>query len=414
MRAAPRVAHRRCRQRAAGRRSRGPPVASTGARRRRGPSTGCRSPVRRGVGAAGRLAAMTTPLVITRDDDPARRAAAARRGRRGDARGGAATPVAALRRLGRRAAGAGRRRRRRRAGRARGPPRRDGVHVVALGRGRPTTLFRIALALGAENVAELPRSEAWLVELLTDVGDAAPRAGWTVGVVGGSGGAGATTFAVRARPGRRAAPGRPSWSTPTRSARARPGARPRGPTASAGTTLLPDDRPAQRPRRCARRCRGATGSGVLTWTPGRSGTPAGVRGARGAVGRAARARPGGRSTCPAPRDPVVDEVVARCDRVLVVAPRRPCPASPRRPGVRRGVPGRPAAAGAARPRASTPRDVARGRPACRCWPRWRDQRGLAEAIDLGLGPGALPARRRWRRAARRRCSPRLAALRAAA
>src|SRR5262245_7561087 len=46
------------------------------------------------------------------------------------------------------------------------PPRRDGVHVVAWG-GVPDDLFRTALALGAENVAELPGSGPWVVESLT-------------------------------------------------------------------------------------------------------------------------------------------------------------------------------------------------------------------------------------------------------
>jgi secretion/DNA translocation related CpaE-like protein len=54
--------------------------------------------------------------------------------------------------------------------------------------------------VGALNVVELPSSEAWLVELLTDVSDdAAGRRGrpaCTVGVISGSGGAGATTFAA--------------------------------------------------------------------------------------------------------------------------------------------------------------------------------------------------------------------------
>src|SRR5262249_19534242 len=61
--------------------------------------------------------------------------------------------------------------------------------------GVPDDLFKTALALGAENVAELPGSGSWVVESLTDVGDHSPVRGLTVGVVGGSGGAGATTFA---------------------------------------------------------------------------------------------------------------------------------------------------------------------------------------------------------------------------
>ena len=59
----------------------------------------------------------------------------------------------------------------------------------------PDELFRVALAVGAESVAAFPGSEAWLVEELTDLGDQRTERGLTLGVVGGSGGVGATTFA---------------------------------------------------------------------------------------------------------------------------------------------------------------------------------------------------------------------------
>jgi pilus assembly protein CpaF len=74
------------------------------------------------------------------------------------------------------------------------PDRRDAVFVVLLG-SSPDSVFQTALACGAESVAELPRSAGWLVERLTDVVDTGPARGLTIGVVGGSGGAGATTFA---------------------------------------------------------------------------------------------------------------------------------------------------------------------------------------------------------------------------
>ena len=80
------------------------------------------------------------------------------------------------------------------------PPRRDHVHLVGLAP-LPDEVFRSALGAGALDVVELPMAEAWLVELLTDATDAADgraaggRRGHTVGVVAGSGGAGATTFA---------------------------------------------------------------------------------------------------------------------------------------------------------------------------------------------------------------------------
>jgi secretion/DNA translocation related CpaE-like protein len=75
------------------------------------------------------------------------------------------------------------------------PPRRGQVHV--LGRGDvPHDAFRDAVRVGAESVAELPASEAWLVEVLTDAGDGGRSTGLTVGVVGGAGGVGATVFAA--------------------------------------------------------------------------------------------------------------------------------------------------------------------------------------------------------------------------
>lgn len=75
------------------------------------------------------------------------------------------------------------------------PPRRAHVHVVSWG-GVPDQLFRTALALGAVGIAQLPRSDRWLVELLTDATDRATAEGLVVGVVGGAGGAGATVLAA--------------------------------------------------------------------------------------------------------------------------------------------------------------------------------------------------------------------------
>jgi secretion/DNA translocation related CpaE-like protein len=74
------------------------------------------------------------------------------------------------------------------------PARRDAVFVVLVGPS-PDAVFATALGVGAESVAELPRSEGWLVERLTDVVDTGPSRGLTIGVVGGSGGSGATTLA---------------------------------------------------------------------------------------------------------------------------------------------------------------------------------------------------------------------------
>ena len=75
------------------------------------------------------------------------------------------------------------------------PLRRERVHVVGHGPA-PDDLYRAALAVGADTVAELPAAETWLVETLTDVVDGTSGRAVTLAVVGGSGGAGATTFAA--------------------------------------------------------------------------------------------------------------------------------------------------------------------------------------------------------------------------
>lgn len=72
------------------------------------------------------------------------------------------------------------------------PPRRPGVHVV--GTAPADAVFRAAVELGAASVIDLPGAAEWLVGVLADVGERASP-GRTIGVVGGSGGAGATTLA---------------------------------------------------------------------------------------------------------------------------------------------------------------------------------------------------------------------------
>jgi secretion/DNA translocation related CpaE-like protein len=74
------------------------------------------------------------------------------------------------------------------------PPRRSDVHMLSLG-DAAEALFRAAVDVGAGSVLELPAAEDWLVELLADVGDGAGRTATTVGVVGGSGGVGASVLA---------------------------------------------------------------------------------------------------------------------------------------------------------------------------------------------------------------------------
>ena len=292
--------------------------------------------------------------------------------------------------------------------------RRDATACTSsAGATSPDELFRDALALGAENVAGAAgvRAPGWSSRSPTSATPARP-AGLTFGVVGGSGGAGATTFACALGQLAAPRPGPPSWSTPTRSARASTGcsgleATRRGPVGRA----LPDHRPAQR----AVAARGAA-------APGRArGADLDDRPARLAAGRspcARRSRPRSAvttswwSTCPGMRDPLVDEVVARCDRVLVVVA----------PTVRRGVAsaarlcagfagpvGAAAGASGAVP-ASTPRDDQPGDRGARARGDGRPAR--AGRVDrprrsgrCGPGAGRSAARRSAVLDAERRRSP---------
>ena len=63
------------------------------------------------------------------------------------------------------------------------------------GPGPDPQVWRDAVTLGVEQVVVLPEAEPWLVDLFLDVGSATARAP-VVGVVGGRGGAGATTLAT--------------------------------------------------------------------------------------------------------------------------------------------------------------------------------------------------------------------------
>jgi secretion/DNA translocation related CpaE-like protein len=264
------------------------------------------------------------------------------------------------------------------------PPRRAGVHVV--GRGvLPDELFRDALGLGAETVAALPSSESWLVEMLTDVGDGSAVAGTTVGVIGGAGGVGATVFAA-------ALAQTCAAETSTLAVD--------GDVLGAGidrvlglehvdgvrwdALLQATGRLSARSLREALPRRGALS--VLAWSADRTPTlqSFAVREALSA-GR----RGFGTVVVDVPRhpDPVVDEILARCDHVFLVSTltvpavaatarvARRLPKGPHTSLVLRGG----GAAGVA------PREVGRvlDLPVVATM---GDQRGLDEAISLGIGP----------------------------
>lgn len=263
------------------------------------------------------------------------------------------------------------------------PPRRARVHVV--GRGSlPDEVFRHALAIGAESVAGLPTSESWLVEMLTDVGDGGGPAGVTVGVVGGAGGVGATVFAaalaqVCATHGRTLVVDADVLG------------------AGIDRVLGLEDADGIRwdalmqatGRLSARSLREALprrdGLSVLAWpadrTPSlqafamREALSAGQRGFATVV-----------VDVPRHPDPVVDEVLARCDHVLLVATLT-VPAVAAAARVARRLPSGPGSGLVLRGGGVgvTPHEVGRllDIPVVATM---ADQRGLDEAIGLGIGP----------------------------
>ncbi len=262
-----------------------------------------------------------------------------------------------------------------------GPPRRSGVHVVGCG-GVPDDMFRTALVLGAENVAELPQSAGWLTELMADVGDGAPEGSVTVGVIGGSGGAGASTFA--------AALGQMAARTGSAVVI---DADPLGP--GADRVLGLDDHEGIRwdalcqttGRFSGRSLREALprrdGLGVLTWRPGPQGTLQAFA-IRNAVAAAQRGHQTVVIDLPRRVDPLVEELVARCDRVFVITvPTVAGLASTARlcAGFRDPRPLRLVIRG----QDVDPRAVTR-LTTIPVAARMPDQRGLEEVLDLGLGP----------------------------
>jgi secretion/DNA translocation related CpaE-like protein len=262
------------------------------------------------------------------------------------------------------------------------PPRRAGVHVVGCG-GMPDDVFRTALALGAENVAELPRSAGWVTELMVDVSDGVPHGSTTVGVIGGSGGAGASTFACAL--GQVAARTGPAVVID---------ADPLGP--GADRVLGLDDHDGIRwdalcqttGRFSGRSLREALPRrerlGVLTWHAGPQGSLQAFA-VRNAVTAAQRGHETVVIDLPRVVDPLVEELVARCDRVFVVTVptvagiASACRLSAR---FRDARPLRLVLRGGERVDAAavtrlTTIPVAAQMP---------DQRGLEEAIDVGYGP----------------------------
>ncbi|MDF6043270.1 septum formation initiator [Streptomyces sp. JH14] len=93
------------------------------------------------------------------------------------------------------------------AARCRGAARRPGVMLVGHDQDAPD-VWRQAVEIGAEYVLRLPDAESWLVDQIANAAEGVGRPALTVGVIGGRGGAGASTLAcalavTAARSGRR-------------------------------------------------------------------------------------------------------------------------------------------------------------------------------------------------------------------
>lgn len=80
------------------------------------------------------------------------------------------------------------------ARRVRGAARRRGVVLVSRDQD-DSEIWQRAVEIGADHVLMLPDGEQWLVDRIADVAEGVGRPALTVGVIGGRGGAGASTLA---------------------------------------------------------------------------------------------------------------------------------------------------------------------------------------------------------------------------
>ncbi|HEX4191031.1 MAG TPA: septum site-determining protein Ssd [Marmoricola sp.] len=261
-------------------------------------------------------------------------------------------------------------------------PRRTGVHVLALD-DVADPVYRDALGCGAESVLVLPEAGGWLVDALTDAGDGDCGTGTVVGVVGAAGGVGATTFAAALA--QILAVGGPALAIDADAAgagldqvlglEAEPGVRWEGLLQASGrlsARSLRDTLPAR------------AGLSVLAWSADRT-TPLTAPSMREVLSAGRRGYPVVVVDLPRQRDAVGEEALSRCDQVVLVTTTT--------------VPAVSAAARWARRLPSVPAHlVLRGRSGGvpvpdierllgqRALVRMPDQRGLDEAVSLGLGP----------------------------
>jgi secretion/DNA translocation related CpaE-like protein len=265
------------------------------------------------------------------------------------------------------------------------PQRRPDVHMLTTGtpdHGGTDATYRTALELGAERVLTMPDDARWLTERLIDAGDDGLSPGRVVGVLGGSGGAGATTFAC-------ALAQVASWSGTAVVVDADPLGpgvdRVLGLDATDGVRW--SDLESTTGRLGARALREALpareGLAALSWPAGRS-SPLLPGVLRECLSAARRGHDLVVVDLPRGTDPLVVDVASRCDLVvLVVAPTVCGAASTTSTAARFEKHGRWGLV--VRGRGLDPDDVARvtGLPLLA---EMTDQRRVVESVDLGLGP----------------------------
>ncbi|MGH3412855.1 MAG: septum site-determining protein Ssd [Marmoricola sp.] len=266
------------------------------------------------------------------------------------------------------------------------PPRRGRVHV--LGHGPVADLaFRDALAVSAESVAELPTSQGWLVEMLTDAGDGRGVPGASFGVLGGAGGVGATVFAAAlARVSARSAETLLVDADPLGAGIERVLGMERIDGVRWDAMLHATGRLSARSLREALPRR--QGLSVLAWPADRAAGPCAMQAFAARELFSAGRRGFDQVVWDLPRhpDPVVDELLARCDGVVLVstltvpAVTAAARVAARLPG---DVPARLVTRGSGG--GVTPQEVSRllGVPLACAMP---SQRNLDESVDLGAGP----------------------------
>lgn len=265
------------------------------------------------------------------------------------------------------------------------PGRREDVLLVGWAGGASET-WRLAVEVGAGHVVELPGGEARLAEALADLAEPGGARGVVVGVVGGSGGAGATTFACAL--GQLAARSGPVLLVD---------ADPHGPGLDRMLGLEEvagvrwSDLRQSTGRLAARSLRAAVPRrdrlGAVTWWPTDAEPPSDDV-MRETLASARRGHDLVVVDLPRADDARIGELVARCDELVLLA-------RPTLPGLTS------AARLCARHPGASRRIVLRGRgldelEAARVTGVDRvvampDQRGVDEAVGLGLGP--LPGRR---------------------